>query len=130
MLRQIASVLINQVGVSFLTLVSGVLSSRILGPEQRGVLVTATLMALLSSSLSHLGLPYAINYNLARSDDATGTIGKNIGVSLRLLPLSLFIAGVIYGLAYTFGRDSLMQGLSSNLILSSYLLCVLSLFEQ
>lgn len=126
MLRQLAEVFTSQVMAAALGVVSAVFATRLLGPEQRGVVVVALLMAGMVSALAHMGLPYAVTYNVSRAREAReSALEEAIAVILRMTPLILALTLVLYIVAYGLGRTTALRGVTPVLALSSLLLCLL-----
>jgi O-antigen/teichoic acid export membrane protein len=125
-LRQLMGVFTNQVGMAILGAIGAIFSTRLLGPEQRGVVVVALLMAGVISVLAHMGLPYALTYNVSRATDARDSaLGESMSVALRMTPLILALMLALYAVVYWLGHGTALRGVSPVLALSSVLLCVL-----
>jgi len=104
-------------------LVSGILSSRILGPEDRGYLSLLMLAPLILCHLGGLGLPLAATYNVGKAPAAAGAIA-------RLLIKPALIQAVAFGAlqalilrAYAEGKpaDVQLAALYCGLLLPSWL---------
>ena len=59
-------------------LVSGVLSARVLGPENRGYLALLILVPTIVAQIGSHGLPLALTYFVAKCPDATGLIVRSV----------------------------------------------------
>jgi O-antigen/teichoic acid export membrane protein len=124
------SVFTNQILVTGLGVVSGVLSARLLGPTEKGVAAAAVLIAGLVAAMSHLGLPYAVTYNISLAPAPVLGLRQTLAVCTRVLPVNaLGIAG-LYALAYSVGRHSVLNGLALPVVVASFALCVLTLFHS
>jgi O-antigen/teichoic acid export membrane protein len=124
------SVLTNQVLVTGVGMLSGVLSARLLGPAEKGVVAAAILIAGLLAGLAHLGLPYAVVYNISRAPDPDTGLQQTLAVCARLVPLSLLGIAVLYGVAYAVARGSILKGLTLPVVCASFALCVLTLLQS
>ncbi len=129
MFADLASVFRNQILVVGIGMISGVLSARLLGPEQRGVMVAAVLVAGLVAAAAHLGLPYAVIYNVSGAEDQRSGLAQTLGVCLRMLPINLLVVVSLYGLAYRFGSTTVLKGLSAHVVLASLALSIASLLQ-
>jgi O-antigen/teichoic acid export membrane protein len=129
MLRQIAGVFTSEILISALGAITSIGSARLLGPEQRGVLVVALLITGLAHTLTHLGLFHAVVYNLSRAADVRDTLRQCLTLCIRIVPWMLLGTIGLYAAAYPLGRTTLFRGVQPALALSSCLLCMLQLIH-
>ena len=130
MFREVAGVFSNQILVYLLQIAASIYVTRIIGPAQRGVYVAATLLPLLALSFVELGIPGTLIYNLSRAGDTRGELGRALVLCLLLFPVTLGLMVVFYGisLALALGQGQALQGLSSQIVLASFLLCFVQYF--
>jgi O-antigen/teichoic acid export membrane protein len=121
MLRQVASLFLNHLLQHALGLAGSILAARLLGVELRGVVVIVAVAATLGMTVAQLGLPQALNYNLSRARGRKEVLDQSLAVCVRLLPWIILCAVAFFSLTYLFGRTSFFNGLSTELILASFL---------
>ncbi len=120
LLRKIATIFVNNILVYALGLVYTVLTARLLGPGPRGVLVIAVLVPTWLATLSQLGLPQSLVYNLSRAPDRQKELGWAVGVSARFLAFAGPFALVCFAaLRFT----PVLRGMSTSVIAGSIVLC-------
>jgi O-antigen/teichoic acid export membrane protein len=120
MLRQVASLFLNHMLQHALGLAGSILAARLLGVELRGVVVIVVVAATLGMTVSQLGLPQALNYQLSRARNRREVLGQALAVCLRLTPIIVLIAAVFFGLSAWLARTTLLHGLSTGLIVASF----------
>ena len=126
MLRKIISVGVNNVLVYVLGMVYTLLSARLLGPGQRGILVVAVLVPTWVATLSQLGLPQALIYNLSRSEKNAQALREALAVCLRFL---LFAAFFIFTAFAIMTKTPILRGMTANLVTGSLLLSACLVLE-
>lgn len=120
MLRKIASVFVNNLMVYALGLAYTVLTARLLGPGQRGLLVVAVLVPTWLATLSQLGLPQSLVYNLSRIDREPDALMGAVAISLRATVLATALSILAFvGLAHS----PLLKGMPPSVIVGSVVLC-------
>lgn len=124
------SVFTNQILVTGLGMVSGVISARLLGPAEKGVMAAAVLIAGLTAAIAHLGLPYAVIYNISSAPNPHAGLRRTLAVCARVLPLNLLGVAGLYTVAYSVGRNSILKGLTLPVVIASSLLCVMTLLQS
>lgn len=123
-LRQLSGVFSAEVGYSLLGLISSSLSARLLGPEQRGVVVVAMLVATLVGSFVNIGLPHALNYNLSRSQDRSAGLREALAVCFWTMPAVILTAILATVGTYLYSRKISPTVPSPMFITSVTTLCV------
>jgi O-antigen/teichoic acid export membrane protein len=126
MVARILALLTNQVLIFGLQIVASILTARLLGPQQRGVLVVAMLIAMFVSAFAVLGMPNALVYNLSKSSDPQREISRSIGYSLCVMLVSTMLVVAFYSLAYLSGRGSMLKGLAPLVVVGSLIFCIVN----
>ncbi len=85
-----ANLLIQATGIA-----TGVLTARLLGPEQRGQLATITLYPLLFTSIGMVGLDQAVALQICRDKARAGVVGMSALVTSACLGMLLVIAAYV-----------------------------------
>jgi O-antigen/teichoic acid export membrane protein len=119
--RAFLSIAITGFGVQLLTVISGPVVARMLGPDGRGEVALVTIVALIVSLVSVGGLPAAISHAVAAAeaparDVAAALIPRWL---ITLVPTSL-LAGVVTAIITRTDNDQVMLSVSATLV--SYLL--------
>jgi O-antigen/teichoic acid export membrane protein len=130
MLRLVIHVFTNDVFAFLLGALSAVIVAHLLGPEGRGAVVMAIVVAKFAMALTQFGLPHALTYNLSRAGGGGEALAGALAVCLRLVPVTLLCVTGLYALAYQFGHDVLLHGMSESLVLASYLYAVGVIFQE
>ncbi len=125
-MRSVVSVLINNVLVFALGLVYTVISARMLGPDHRGILVVAVLVPTWLATLSLLGLPQSLVFNLSRSEDVAAGLSKAIAISIRYLAVAVVLAAAMYAVV---ARTPILRGMPLPVMFGSMCLCGAMLAE-
>ncbi|MBI5034843.1 MAG: oligosaccharide flippase family protein [Chloroflexi bacterium] len=82
-----------------LTVLGGILSARLLGPEGRGEFAAAIVWSSVIGVIATLGLPQALTYSVARETDAFGEIfATTLGIWVVQSTLAVFVGWVAIGL--------------------------------
>lgn len=87
----------------------------------------ALLIAMVVSTLAHLGLPHALVYNLSSHAKRDEALENAISVCLRFLPCNLLIIFFIYAVLYLISQAQWVTLLSPFLLLASCFLCIFTL---
>ena len=117
--------LASRVGVFILSLASGVILARALGPNGRGIYALALLAPSVLVLVANLGVSNALVYHLARRTYPFDTVIGQV-ISLALL-LGVGAMAVLVGVSHFFGHV-LLPGVSEQLILMAGAAIPLSLF--
>jgi O-antigen/teichoic acid export membrane protein len=111
-------------------MVASILIARLLGPQLRGVVVAAIATATVVASVCQLGLPQALNYNLARTQDRTIALNQALAVCVRLTPVILLCVAAAYLALGAIARDSVLRGLSLGLTIASLGYCLATIAQE
>ena len=105
----VLSPLIGSVGTGLLgqvaLVVSGILTARLLGPEDRGNLALLILIPVALSQLGSLGVPLAVTYEFSKDVDVARGGLRNIGGAVILWTVTLVVIHAAIIVALASGRD-------------------------
>lgn len=130
MARRIASVFsTNALGLVF-GLINTILATRLLGPAGRGQVVLAINVASVVQTLSTLGLPWAVNYYIARDRDNPASRSHTAWLVLRFAPLLMACWAIASIVVFILRGTAALRGLSPGLVVLSALFSALLLVKQ
>jgi O-antigen/teichoic acid export membrane protein len=123
-------VLVNSIATFGFASIASILAARMMGPEQRGAYVVASILAMTLMILVDFGLRSALLYNLSINRNQDDAIREGIAVCLNLLLFSIAIAVVLYALIYAIGHNTFLKGVGFPLLLASFLYCLIALVQD
>lgn len=129
-LVRIASVFTTDVMVLGFGLVNTVLATRILGPSGRGVVVLATNTAMMVQTFATLGLPWAINYEAARSRTDRDLRRHVTWLMVRNIPLAIGIWAIAYALVAALRHTAALGNMAMPILALSASFSMLVLLRQ
>lgn len=128
--KRILSVFSTDVLVLAFGLVNTVLATRLLGPSGRGVVVLAVNVSTVVQTLSTLGLPWAVNYYVARDKSDARARAHAAWLILRFVPAIMACWAVSYGVVMVARGTPVLKGMSAPVVMLSGAFSLLLLVKQ
>ncbi len=123
--RSILSVFGTELGVLVLGVANTVLATRVLGPTGRGQVVLALNVATLVQATFHLGVPWSVNYFVARGQGSASAKRDTVGALWRLVPFVVAMWLLSYAVVFALRRVPFLKGLTPVLLGLSALFAIL-----
>ncbi|MDE2207876.1 MAG: hypothetical protein KGK12_14700, partial [Armatimonadetes bacterium] len=121
--RKALGVLNTQIAVYGTQAATAILAARILGPQQRGVMVVAVFVAVLIASAADFGLSDAVAYNIARQHGDRNSMSEARSVCVRWVPVSIAAILLVYLAVQRFAHSIVIRDLGPEVVVAS---CTLS----
>ena len=108
--------------------VVGIITARVLGPEDRGRYFLVMALAQIGTQIANLGLPSSNTYLLAGTKDLVGPLLANsLIVSFTVGPAVTAIIALVFGWPQVLGLDGFIAGTLGPVALAAVLICPLLL---
>jgi O-antigen/teichoic acid export membrane protein len=124
LLRNVSGVFTSEIVVLALGVLNTILATRALGPSGRGQVVLAINVATMIHALIHMGLPWAVNYYVARDHGSAEAKSRTIGALWRLFPLVVAAWLVANSVVYILHGHAVFRGMTPVVLLLTAILSI------